>query len=911
MTEQLKTTAGEFRFLLECFLEVLEEAGEHDIARALAEGGEPGASQHGLGRFAQAQSIVFHLLNLAEENASAQRRRATEEERGVGRQPGLWGYALQELAKLGLDEAAVAEALPDICVEPVLTAHPTEAKRATVLGCHRELYLLLVRRENQMWTPFERRMIRAKIKTVLERLWRAGEILLEKPAVAAELENVLHYLRRVFPDALTVLDSRLRAAWEEAGWDKSLISTADRLPRLSFGNWVGGDRDGHPLVTAEVTAHTLRKLRENALELLRERLGTVAARLSLSAPLNPPPAELTARLRTEAERLGAAGRRALDRNPREPWRQMTNLMIARLPLDSAAEQLPGGSAQVYKDASELCGDLEFLRQSLVKIGARRLALMELEPVIRVVQTFGFHFAALDVRQNSRFHDLALSQLMAAAGIEGESFPQWEEGRRMELLDRELCSTRPFAHPDTALGNEAESVLSCYRVLAAHIRQWGSAGIGSLIVSMTRNASDLFVVYLLAREAGLAVTTPEGMVCRLPVVPLFETIEDLDRSPGILAAFLDHPMTRRSLEYRRAASGASQPVQQVMIGYSDSNKDGGILASFWHLHQAQAALTRVAQERGVRLRFFHGRGGTISRGAGPTDKFLSALPHSTLNGAMRMTEQGETIAQKYANHITAVFDLELLLAGVTAATLRHRHSKKEIDPLTPVMDRLAKTSRAAYEELLKTDGFLAFFAQATPIDVIEASRIGSRPARRTGKRSLGDLRAIPWVFSWSQSRFYLSGWYSVGSALEELMQNDPASFEDICRRSSTSPPLRYLLTNVSTSLLIADVDVMREYAGLVEDHEVRDRIFGMIEAEFLRTQRMIERVFGAPVAERRPRLSHVLGFRRSGLRMLHRQQIGFLRKWRALQAAGDPAADQVLIELLVTVNAIASGLRTTG
>ena len=896
------------QFLVECLRETLAELGEEEIAESLdlARKDPLPDDRSGTNRAAQAQSIAFQLLNLAEENAAVQRRRRIETHLGLSHEAGTWGHVFERLQELGLTGAQIAAALPEMRVEAVLTAHPTEAKRATVLACHRELYLLLVKRENAMWTPLEVRAIRDEIKTVLERLWRAGEIFLERPDVSAELRTITHYLRNVFPAILPELDRRLRDAWENAGFDSALLREPSALPRLRFGNWVGGDRDGHPFVTAEVTARTLKELRGAALGLLREQLGTLAARLSLSAMLHKPAPALEQRVAALAESLGAVGASAIRRNPRETWRQMTNLILARLPSDGPAR--PG----TYRSSPEMLEDLGLLRESLVELKAHRLARAGVEPVMRTVQTFGFHLAVLDVRQNSRFHDLAIGQLLRASGCERTDFADWGEAERVAFLEEELTSARPFAHADAALGSEAEAVLSCHRVLADHLRNWGPGGLGSLIVSMTRNLSDLLAVYLLAREAGLAVMTDEGLVCHLPVVPLFETISDLDRSPEILGNFLAHPVTQRSLRRQCALAGASEPMQQVMIGYSDSNKDGGIFASQWRLHCAQEALAEIGRSRGVRVRFFHGRGGTISRGAGPTHRFLSALPHSTLHGDLRMTEQGETIAQKYGNHITAVHNLELLQAGVTGATIAHWRTKKVRHPLSGTMDRLADSSREAYEALINAPDFITFYSQATPIDVIESSRIGSRPARRTGKRSLADLRAIPWVFSWSQARFYLSGWFGVGSALESLQQNDSAAFDALQNEIASWPPLRYLIDNVSTSLLTADLEVMRQYAALVEDRALCETIFGTIEAEYLRTRRVLEALCGATLIERRPLISHMLGLREPGLRVLHRQQLELLAAWRAASAgARDQDAEKLLIPLLVSVNAIASGLRTTG
>jgi phosphoenolpyruvate carboxylase len=452
------------------------------------------------------------------------------------------------------------------------------------------------------------------------------------------------------------------------------------------------------------------------------------------------------------------------------------------------------------------------------------------------------------------------------------------------------------------------VLDCYRVLASHIELYGE-GIGSLIVSMTRSLSDLLVVFVLAREAGLMRMTGEGLVSALPVVPLFETVEDLEGSPDILRVWLEHPVARLSIE-KNARDGVL--TQQVMVGYSDSNKDKGIFASQWALQKGQSSMEEVGQATGVKIRFFHGRGGTISRGAGPTHRFLEALPHGSLSGDIRLTEQGETIAQKFGNRATATYNLELLLAGVTANTLRHQNLPKEKQPLEHLAEKLAQSSGSAYQGLLETKGFISFFREATPIDALENARIGSRPARRTGQATLADLRAIPWVFSWNQSRFYLPGWYGIGSALADLRAGSPSDFEALKEAVGNWRFLRYVLTNVETNLASTDFDLMSSYADLVEDEEVKKRIFGLISDEWHRTTEALNDIFGGTMSSRRPRMMKTLAVRAQALEVLHRQQLEQLKAWRARVKGGDESgANELLPELLLSINAIASGLRTTG
>ena len=900
----LDKVADDFAYLLGAFEEVLDELGHADVAAALP-WGNPNALESIAGvdhrQLTDAIAIGLLLATLAEENAAAQHRRQLQSDDGLAALSGSWGRVLSDLIASDHTPEDIADRLGTVGVEPVLTAHPTEAKRATVLEQHRELYLLLVVRENQMWTPFERDQIRERVKALIERLWRTGDIFLERPEVADELRNVVHYLTTVFPSVIPRLDVDLRIAWDQAGLEPELLANR-RLPQVSFGTWVGGDRDGHPFVTAEVTRATLGELRSRALELVDDRLQDLAARLSISALSQPTPSDLSDAVAATASRLGPEGFAAVERNPDEPWRQWVNLIRTQLP-DRVGASYVGPDAVIH--------DLDRLGGWLRSIGAARIATHEVEPVASIVRAFGFHLARLDIRQNSAFHDLAVAQLLTAAGIpDGAAWPHWDEDRRLDLLRSELASPRPLVRPGSVVGAEADAVLSCYAVLLEELERHGSDGIGSLIVSMTRSLSDLLVVYLLAKEAGLIVIEPEGDWCRIAVVPLFETIDDLEASPEILRAFLAEPITERTLEHTKRRG--FDPSQQVMVGYSDSNKDGGIVASLWGLYRAQERLTETARSEHSQLTFFHGRGGTISRGAGPTHRFLRALPPGSVSGTIRLTEQGETISQKYANRITAEHHLELLLAG-TAASAIGRNAGTIVDAaeLEPMMDRLAATSRSAYSELVSGQGFIEFFREATPIDVIESSSIGSRPSRRTGQATIADLRAIPWVFAWSQSRFFLSGWYGLGTALEHLQQADASGFDRIVGNVFEWAPLHYIVSNAATSIQTSDPSVMELYTQLVTDTELATRFLDTILTERRRTVAMLEFIYGGPLTERRPNIARSLELREPGLLPLHHRQVDLVRRWRAESMHLSAEEDPLLTDLLVTVNAIAGGLGSTG
>ncbi|HMD49056.1 MAG TPA: phosphoenolpyruvate carboxylase, partial [Bryobacteraceae bacterium] len=672
------------------------------------------------------------------------------------------------------------------------------------------------------------------------------------------------------------------------------------------GTWVGGDRDGHPFVTTEVTRYALESLRSRTLAVLRESLQSLANRLSLSDAVQAAPADLHARIAAYSDMVGFVAPREYRG---EPWRHLAYLILNRLPAPGGAN-LPG---YCYRFPEQLEEDLEFLSETLCRVGAQRIAFSEVAPVEHLVSVYGFHGASLDLRQTSAFHSAALGQLLAMGGVKDAGFARWTEERKRAEIDRELDSPRPFSISSASLPPEADAAVGVLRLVREWCDRHGARGIGSYIVSMTHGASDLLSVYLLAREAGLMRNTPEGPVFEIAVTPLFETIEDLENSSRILADFLAHPVSMRTLRHLQAQQGHPRPLQEVMIGYSDSNKDGGILASQWYLRKAQQRLVAVAREANVDLRFFHGRGGTIGRGAGPTSAFLESLAPHTLQGQMRLTEQGEVISQKYANRLTAATHLEQLLAGVARCSLMSSREAEEIDPaLEQILEQAAQRSREICRALNAAPGFQEFFSQATPIDVIECSHIGSRPVRRTGARTIQDLRAIPWVFSWSQARFNLPGWFGIGGAFAYIRDHDAAAWDALRRAARTWPFLSYLLHNVEFSVVAADPEIMREYALLVESEELRARFLNRILDEYQRTLEIVDELLGGDRTRRRPRLIKAVDIRRSALTRLHHEQIALLRPWReAVRNERNEEADRILPSLLVTVNAIAGGLKTTG
>lgn len=825
----------------------------------------------------QALSYYFQLLNLAEEHVANRMRVRRESTLGGAVNKGHWMSYLQQLKEAGHDADELRGSMASLSVEAVFTKHPTEAKRWSVLRIHREIVDMLKERET-CHSGYEIDLNTTTLSELLERLWLTGEVFARKPKIDDEFSNLLYYLTEILPETQSEIDERLSYAWEQT-WPESEPLKTDEFPLLRFGSWVGGDRDGHPLVTAEITKKTLLRLRSEALRVVEKRIQLIALRLDFAPLQTPPPMELVDELRPKLDE------EALEKSP---WQSYIRDIAAGLATSTPAETTTR---------------LKKLQDWLDCAGAKSFAKLQLRPLIRLIHCMGFHLARVDIRQNSTYYEKALSQMMVKAGIaDAANFSNWSEEAKRAFINQELRSSRPLTLGSTTLPPEASAVRDCFRVVAEHIEAYGTDGLGVLIVSMTRTLTDLLIVYVLCKEVGLCVDDGEGLRCKLPVTPLYETYEDLKCAPGITNEFLHHEVTKRSLE----SDAKGDPRLTIMLGYSDSNKDTGILSSQWVLQSAQRELLEVGKASGVAIQFFHGRGGTIGRGAGPTHRFLEALPKSALEGGLRTTEQGEVIGQKYNTSETAAANLESLVASTFGASVLSRD--RVFDPrLAGILDRLSASSQKHYRSLIEADGFMTFYRQATPIDAIELSRIGSRPSRRTGQATLNDLRAIPWVFSWNQSRFYITGWYGVGKALEELSEASPDDFAHLRDGMEPKPFLRYFFYNVESSLSSADKEWMSAYGALVPDEAIRSWFMDTIFEEHARVERGLARLFGAELTQRRPRFWKTLQDREPALRTLHRAQIELLRDLRNSETP-EPATVE---RLLLVLNAIASGLRTTG
>lgn len=880
-------------FLTDCFKQVLSDLGEQQLADLLGNfeqtGIKPDMNADLQEKHIQILSIYLQLMNLVEENAAVQYRRKLVDDTSMQAIRGSWSETFGRWKALGLSESEMQQILKKIKVTPVLTAHPTEAKRVSILELHREIYLNLIKLENTSFSASERKVIAGDIKTLLERWWRTGEVYLEKPTVERERNNVIHYLSKVFPLALKKVDVQLKESWLNMGFGDGNLNSPEQFPVLSFGSWVGGDRDGHPYVSADITRSTLREHRNAALNLLHSELLNLIAEMSFSEIRNPVPEILQEAIEKKKILFGESGELAIQRNPHEPWRQYLGLLLLQLEYTKTGESID--AKKVYNDSDELLEDLKVLRKSLLEIGAERIVENSLFPMERMVICFGFHLARLDIRQNSEFHDKAMEQILQSTYPEMPKYRDWDEEKRISFISEELKSDRPFAIAGKSFGPEADKVLGSYRVVREHVDKNGPRGIGSFIVSMTRGLSDLLLIYLFFRETGIDRHN-------FQVVPLFETINDLLASHQTMESFLGHPVYK-----------SLNGVQEVMLGYSDSNKDGGIVASRWNIYRAEQVLTETAEKFNVRLKFFHGIGGTISRGGGKYHRFLESMPPGSLSGEMKLTVQGETISQQFANPLTATYNLEMLLSGTALQTGYKLFPGQTASYPVSSLEKLAEYAQEKYQELIKHPSFLEFYGEATPIDVLELSKIGSRPARRSGMRTLSDLRAIPWVFSWNQSRFNITGWFGIGHALEKMRSEEPEKYRNLQEYAEQWPLLRYVLIQVETNLMNAEPSIMDDYAGLVKDEEIRSEITKIIKTEHGESLKQIGALFEKDRMVRRQSLLDNLSRRSGALDALHRLQIENLRQWRTKEHKEEEAP--LVTRLLEITTALASGLKNTG
>ena len=864
-----------------------------------------------LARTLQVQGLWFQLLSIAEQNAAMRRRRQIEAERGHEQLRGTFANVISGAAATRVPADAVRSLLEILRVRPVITAHPTEAKRVTVLEKHRRIYRRLVDLESPRWTPRERQSLIDGLRNEIELLWNTGELRLAKPTVPQEVFWGLHFFNETLfeavPDLLDKLERSLSSAYPGERFEVP--------PFLQFGSWVGGDRDGNPFVTNDVTRSTLLENRLTALRRYHRRLAELIQALSITERAIPVSDAFRAAM-GRALTASGDGEGIAARNPGEVFRQFLACMIGRVDamIASAERGQTAAGPTGYPSPDALAGDLRLIEEQLSAAGSSSIGAMLVRPVRREVESFRFSTVRLDLRENTTKLNAALADLwrLADRRTDGPT-----DGRASEPPDQNSESWRQWlaaalARPLTArdepakLPDESAETQGMFALVRDLRDEIDREAFGSFILSMTRSVSDVLGAYLLAKNSGLFADAAGVESCTLPIVPLFETIDDLQRAPQIMRELLAIPLVRRSV---RSQGG----VQEVMIGYSDSNKDGGFLTSNWELSKAQIKLTRVGKEAGIPIAFFHGRGGSVSRGGAPTGRAIAAQPAGSIQGRMRITEQGEVVSFKYANRGTAQYQLELLAASVVEHTLKSEREKALVPTaeFDEAMEALSGAAQASYRGLIDHPDLLPYYQAASPLEEISLLNLGSRPARRFGARSLSDLRAIPWVFAWSQNRHFVPGWYGVGSGILTFLEVRGKRGAALLDRMFTESRLfRLIVDEVEKTLTYVDLEIAREYAELVPNAVSRSTILGLVEEEYHRTVEAVLRISrGRELVERYPRFRRRLARRLPTINQVSRQQIELLRRFR--ESGSDRGQEEQLSALLLSINTIAAGFGATG
>ena len=841
----------------------------------------------------RAFSYFLQLANIAEDQHHIRRRRAHDLADSPPREGSL-PFALDRLAEAGVARDAVADFFAHALISPVLTAHPTEVQRQSTLQSQREIERLLDLRDRQQLTPEEQAENDTGLAAAVLTLWQTRMLRPLRLKVIDEVKSGIGYFTSTFfaelPNLYIQTAERLESSYPGERW---------ALPAFfRVGSWIGGDRDGNPFVTADILREALRLQSAATLDFYLEEIHELGGELPMSSLLVQVTPELTA--------LAEASPDKSPQRADEPYRRALTGIYARLaatarrldrlePLRHAV-----GEAEPYASAGELRNDLKVVSASLKANGSARLAGGRLRRLLRAIQVFGFHLAPIDLRQNSDVHARTVGELFSAAG-RCPDYEALDEAGRIALLTQELHTPRPLYSPFLEYSDEARGELAIFFAAREMRERYGAAALPNCIISKTDGVSDLLEVALLLKETGLL---RPGAAPRLDmnIIPLFETIGDLQRAAATMEGLF------RLAAYRDLL-GSRGMEQEIMLGYSDSNKDGGFLTSGWELYKAEIALTRVCRDHGVRLRLFHGRGGSVGRGGGPSYQAILAQPAGAVSGQIRLTEQGEVISTKYGNPGTGRRNLEVLLAATLEASLTdHENRVEPAEAFHPVMDRLSDLAFRAYRGLVyETEGFTRYFRQSTVVSEIANLNIGSRPASRKASDSIEDLRAIPWVFSWAQCRLMLPGWFGFGSAVDVWLQENPAGLATLRRMFHAWPFFQTLLSNMDMVLAKSDLAIASRYAELVTEDGLRDRVFGAIRREWELTRKHLLAIEEQEdfLADN-PLLRRSIQQRFPYMDPLNHLQVELLKRHRAGETD-----ERVARGLHLTINGIAAGLRNSG
>ena len=841
-------------------------------------------------RIVRAFSYFSHLANIAEDQNNIRQMRARSTAGGAPPQGTLAG-TLANARAAGFKAADLRKFFAEALVSPVLTAHPTEVRRKSTIDREMEIAALLDRRERVQLTPQEIEADDEQLRRAVLTLWKTNLLRRTKLTVLDEVGNGLSFYDYTFLHEVP----RLHCALEDRLNDGDGGAHGDLTSFLRMGSWIGGDRDGNPFVTADVMRGTLKLQSSRVLGFYLEELHLLGAELSMAAHL----ADVSKDLRALAER-------SPDTSPHrigEPYRLAVSGIYARLAatalkLDVETRRQPVGAAAPYDSVKDFKADLDILYRSLISNNSGVIARGRLRQLRRAVDCFGFHLASLDIRQNSEVHERTVAELIDAA-MPGMSYLALNEEARVALLTSELRNSRPLTSPFVKYSEETLGELALFHAAAEAHARFGPDSIPQCIISMCKGMSDMLEVALLLKEAGLI--HPSGR-SSINIVPLFETIEDLQAASGIMDRMLSIHDYRKLVDSRGA-------VQEVMLGYSDSNKDGGFVTSGWELYKAEIGLIEVFERHHVRLRLFHGRGGSVGRGGGPSYDAIIAQPGGAVNGQIRITEQGEIISSKYSNSEVGRSNLEILAAAtLEASLLQPKHSAPSGEYLK-AMEQLSALAFKAYRGLVyETEGFADYFWGSTVINEIATLNIGSRPASRKKTREIEDLRAIPWVFSWAQCRLMLPGWYGFASAVEAWIKEHPDKGMPFLQELYREWPFfRTLLSNMDMVLAKSSIAIASRYAELVPDVELREKIFGRIRREWHDCIDLLLKIMEQErLLQSNPLLERSIRNRFPYLDPLNHVQVELLKEHRAQNPD-----EQVLRGIQITINGISAGLRNSG
>jgi phosphoenolpyruvate carboxylase len=831
----------------------------------------------------RAFSTYFALANVAEQ---AHRYDDTRNTTGLG-------HTIDLILEEGIDSATTRDIVERLEVRPVFTAHPTEAVRRSVQSKTVEIASLIDQRRDRSAAKSDKDRIDRRIGELIDAMWQTDELRVERPTPTDEARSVIHFFDALFasavPDVYNELEHQL------ARLDIEVLATARPL---HFGTWVGGDRDGNPNVTPVLTLEILQAQHVHAVRSLISMVEALAAELSTSDRIVAITEELAESLATDAESFPEVHSRFTKLSSGEPYRQKLAFIHQRL-LNTLERFESGAGVQgrnEYASEIDLIQELSMMRDSLARNQGALLAGGAITRLIRVAAAFGFRLAVMDIREHASKHHATVGELYALAGTEYDILNDEE---RLQLLRSELAGHRPIASTATTLSGEPARTLETMRTIRAAQELYGDDVIESYIISETTGAADILAAMVVAREAGLIDTHAE--VARVGFVPLFETIHEVRRAGELLDELLNIDEYRSHLRLRG-------DLQEVMLGYSDSNKHAGIATSQWELYRASRNLRDVAQRHGIKLRLFHGRGGTVGRGGGPTEDAILAQPWGTVDGRIKITEQGEVISDKYALPSLARRNLELTVAATLQASVLHRTSRQPDEVLArwdETMTTVSDAAFAAYRALIDSEDLIPYFTATTPVTELGQMNIGSRPALRpgSGNLSIDGLRAIPWVFGWTQSRQIVPGWFGVGTGLEAaLAQHGEAALHAMYEQWSF---FRTFLSNVEMTLAKTDLTIAARYAALAPPELTS--VFEIISAEHERTVRAVTAITASGLVDRDPSLKRTLDVRDRYLDPISYLQISLLRRSRETDTL-DPSLQRAL---LLTMNGLASGLRNTG